>query len=125
MTCGVPIVAAGDADPMALAAEIERWFADWKGKGARTAPPDFGKPKAPKGITAEQVAVMERETAQLDREIKVAEQSFGPDHMQLVFARGYVAKLLENERILRWLTNHQPDVLAEFRKITEMEAAPA
>jgi len=83
------------------------------------------KPKAPKGITAEQVAVMERETAQLDREIKVAEQSFGPDHMQLVFARGYVAKLLENERILRWLTNHQPDVLAEFRKITEMEAAPA
>lgn len=44
------IVAAGDADPMALAAEIERWFADWKGKGARTAPPDFGKPKAPKGV---------------------------------------------------------------------------
>jgi len=45
--------------------------------------------------------------------------------MQLVFARGYVAKLLENERILRWLANHQPDVLAEFRKITEMEAVPA
>ncbi len=83
------------------------------------------KPKAPKGLTAEQIAVMERETSQLDREIKVAEQSFGPDHMHLVFARGYVAKLLGNVRIVRWLSNYQPDMLAEFRKIAEMEAAPA
>ena len=43
------IVAVGDADPMALAREIEQWFGDWKGKGPRTSAPDFGKPQAPAG----------------------------------------------------------------------------
>lgn len=43
------IVAVGDADPMVLAGEIERWFADWKGKGKKTEAPDFGKPQAPAG----------------------------------------------------------------------------
>lgn len=43
------IVAVGDADPMALAGEIEQWFSDWKGKGTKTAAPDFGTPKAPAG----------------------------------------------------------------------------
>jgi hypothetical protein len=84
-----------------------------------------GAPKAVKGLSAEQMALMERETAQLDREIKVAEQSYGPDHLQLVLARGYVAKLLTNTRVFRWLEHHQPDVLAEFRKIAEAESAAA
>lgn len=44
------IVAVGDADPMTLAREIEQWFGDWKGKGPRTAAPDFGKPTAPAGV---------------------------------------------------------------------------
>lgn len=83
------------------------------------------KPKAVKGLSAEQVTLMERETAQLDREIKVAEQSYGPDHLRLVLARGYVAKLVANARISRWLQQHQPEVLAEFRKIAEADTAAA
>lgn len=82
-------------------------------------------PKAVKGLSGEQIALMERETAQLEREIKVAEQSYGPDHLQLVLARGYVAKLLANTRVSRWLEQHQPDVLAEFRKIAEADSAAA
>lgn len=30
----VVIVAVGDADPMMLATQIEKWFGDWRGKGA-------------------------------------------------------------------------------------------
>jgi hypothetical protein len=82
-------------------------------------------PKAVKGLSAEQVALMERETAQLDREIKVAEQSYGPDHLRLVLARGYVTKLISNARVARWLQQHQPEVLAEFRKIAETDIAAA
>lgn len=83
------------------------------------------KPKAVKGLSAEQVALMERETAQLDREIKAAEQSYGPDHLRLVLARGYVAKLVANARVARWLQQHQPEMLTEFRKIAETDIAAA
>ncbi len=43
------IVAVGDIDPMQLAAEVERWFGDWKGVGPATPAPDFGDPVAPAG----------------------------------------------------------------------------
>lgn len=83
------------------------------------------KPKIVKGLSADQVALMERETTQLDREIKVAEQSFGADHLRLVLARGYVGKLVSNARVSRYLAQHQPEVLAEFRKIAEAASAAA
>lgn len=84
-----------------------------------------GAPKVVKGLNADQMALMERETAQLDREIKAAEQSYGPDHLQLVLARGYVAKIVANNRVSRWLERHQPDVLAEFRKLAEADSVAA
>ncbi|WP_369027182.1 M16 family metallopeptidase [Qipengyuania sp. RANM35] len=43
------IVAVGDIDPMQLAAEVEKYFGDWKGSGPSRPAPDFGDPKAPKG----------------------------------------------------------------------------
>ena len=84
-----------------------------------------GAPKVVKGLNADQMALMERETAQLDREIKAAEQSYGPDHLQLVLAQGYVAKIVANNRVSRWLERHQPDVLAEFRKLAEADSVAA
>ena len=84
-----------------------------------------GRPKSVKGLTPQQVALMERETAQLDREIKIAEQSYGPNHLQLVLARGYVAKLLANVRVSHWLEQRQPEVYAEFKRLTEADSAAA
>ena len=43
------IVVAGDADPAQLEQMIEKWFANWKVAGARTATPSFGDPVAPAG----------------------------------------------------------------------------
>ncbi|UOR08634.1 insulinase family protein [Qipengyuania flava] len=43
------IVAAGDMDPLQLAAEIEKWFGDWQGEGPAVPAPDFGDPVAPAG----------------------------------------------------------------------------
>ncbi|WP_421992147.1 M16 family metallopeptidase [Qipengyuania sp.] len=47
------VVAAGDMDPMQLAAEIEKWFGDWQGEGAHVPAPDFGDPIAPAGANPE------------------------------------------------------------------------
>jgi ParB-like chromosome segregation protein Spo0J len=78
-----------------------------------------------KGLTDEQVALMEREASNLEREFKIAEQSYGTDHLDLVLAKGYLAKLLRNARATRFLNNHHQEILNEFRKVADMESAPA
>jgi hypothetical protein len=83
------------------------------------------RPKVVRGLTAEQVALMERESANLEKQFKLVEQSYGTDHLDLVLAKGYLAKLLGNAHVLRYLEQHQHEILAEFRRITEMETTMA
>ena len=83
------------------------------------------KPKQVKGLSHEQMALMERESGQLNREMKVAEQSYGADHLHLVLARGYLARLLGNARVVRYLAQQRPEFLAEFQKIAEMDSVAA
>ncbi|MEZ2354863.1 plasmid partitioning protein RepB C-terminal domain-containing protein [Caballeronia sp. RCC_10] len=61
--------------------------------------------RRPRRIAAsqEQIARMEREMNNLQGRYKLAEQSFGQDVLNLVLARGYLAKLLENEEVMRYL----------------------
>lgn len=83
------------------------------------------RPKVVRGLTADQLALMERESANLEREFKVAEQSYGIDHLDLVLAKGYLCKLLANERVEHYLAQHQQEILSEFKKIAEMETTLA
>lgn len=46
------VVIVGDADPMVLAALVERYFGDWKGPANPAPDPDFGEPRAPRGADA-------------------------------------------------------------------------
>ena len=39
--------------------------------------------------------------------------------MNLVLAKGYLAKLLENDEVSRYIQNAQPDVFSEFVTIVE------
>ena len=83
------------------------------------------KPKALRGLTEDQMALMERESANLEREFKIAEQSYGTDHLDLVLASGYLAKLLSNARVVRYLAQHEQEILAEFQRIAEMKKTAA
>src|SRR3954471_3212554 len=80
-------------------------------------------PKRVRGLTDDQIALMEKESISLDREFKIAEKSYGTDHLDLVLANGYLGKLLGNARIVRYLAQHHRDILTEFQKMTETEAA--
>jgi hypothetical protein len=86
---------------------------------------DRHKPKIVKGLTADQIALMERESANLEREFKMVEHSYGEDHLDLVLAKGYLAKLLANALVVRYLAQHQQEILSEFQKIAELEATAA
>ena len=82
-----------------------------------------GRRKILKGLTSEQIALMERESASLDREFKMVEQTYGADHLDLVLAIGYVNRLLSNARIVRYLAHHHSDILGEFQKIVDVPQA--
>src|ERR1700685_3493561 len=79
------------------------------------------KPKVVRGLSDEQLTRMERESASVERDFKMIEQSYGADHLDLVLAKGYLAKLLGNARVVRYLAQHQQDILGAFQKIAEME----
>jgi ParB-like chromosome segregation protein Spo0J len=83
------------------------------------------KPKQVKGLTEEQVALMERESVNLEREFRIAEQCYGIDHLDLVLVNGYLGSLLGNARVVRYLAQHQREILAEFQKLAEMRSAAA
>lgn len=82
-----------------------------------------GRQKVIRGLTDEQISVMEREAEALDREFKMIEQSYGADHLDLVLATGYVRRLLGNVRVVRHLAQHHADLLSEFQKIAELQKA--
>ncbi|TRW95890.1 plasmid partitioning protein RepB C-terminal domain-containing protein [Candidatus Methylobacter oryzae] len=71
------------------------------------------------GITPEQIAKMEREMSNLLGQYKLVEQNYGEDVLNLVLAKGYLSKLLENEHVVRYLHTHHPGVLVEFENIVQ------
>ena len=79
--------------------------------------------KPSRGLTDDQLALMERESATLDREFRIIEKDYGRDHLVLTLAVGYVRSLLGNARTVRYLAQYHPMILAEFQKITEFQAA--
>jgi hypothetical protein len=83
---------------------------------------DGERPKKLTGISKEQIAKMEREMGNLQAQYKSVEQSYGRDVLNLVLARGYLVRLLENKAVSRCLTDQCPDVLAEFESIVKMAA---
>jgi ribosomal protein S15P/S13E len=81
------------------------------------------KAKAVKGLTPEQIALMEAESANLQRHFKVIEQDYGADHLDLVLATGYVSRLLGNARVVGYLAQHHAEILAEFQKLNDLQQA--
>jgi hypothetical protein len=80
---------------------------------------------AKRGLTDEQVALMERESVNLEREFRIAEKAYGTDQLDAVLINGYVRKLLSNARVVRYLAQHHGEILAEFQKLSESETAAA
>jgi RepB plasmid partitioning protein len=77
-----------------------------------------------KGLSDRQAGLMEKEQATLERELRLAEKSYGADHLDLVLAKGYLGKLLRNAQVVRYLVQHNSEIMVEFRRIIEVDAAP-
>jgi RepB plasmid partitioning protein len=83
------------------------------------------KPKRVKGLSGAQIALMEQESVNLEREFKIAEKSYGTDHLDLVLIIGYLGKMIGNARVVRYLAQHHHEILVEFQKVAGTEAGAA
>jgi hypothetical protein len=82
------------------------------------------KPKRIRGVTPEQMAIMEREMSNVEGQFKILEHSYGRDVLNLVLVKGYLTRITSNEAVIRFLTRNYPDLLREFASIvntTSME----
>jgi ParB-like chromosome segregation protein Spo0J len=83
---------------------------------------DLARPDCPKkigGISAEQMAKMEREMGNLQRDFKAIESSYGEDIFDLVISSGFIAKIISNPAIERYLQRYHSEILDEFRSVAE------
>lgn len=80
---------------------------------------DGKKPQKLTGVTQEQMSRMEREMANLQGQYKLVEQTYAEDVLNLVLARGYLAKLLDNKSVVRYIKQRRPEVLEQFEVIVE------
>ena len=68
-------------------------------------------------MTREQAELMKSEMANLQKNIKLVEGAHGPDHLRLVVAGRFVERLLQNDRLARYLDRNHGEILSEFRQI--------
>jgi len=77
------------------------------------------KPKEVGGLAPEEVSRMEREMDSLSQDFKLIEETHGRNVLNLVLVARYLKKLIDNARVVRYLSQHYPELLAEFQKIAE------
>lgn len=82
-----------------------------------------GRKRRPRGLTDDQIKLMQSESENVDRQFKLIEERYGSDNLDLVLAIGYVGALLGNARVVRHLAQHHGSILAEFQKIADLPNA--
>ncbi|MBC8752282.1 ParB-like chromosome segregation protein Spo0J [Paraburkholderia sp. WC7.3g] len=68
---------------------------------------------------AEQLAHLERELATLQTTVAQTDERYGIEHLHLTVSAAYIATLVSNERVSRWLKDHHPDFATQFETISQ------
>ena len=79
------------------------------------------EPKQKKGMTREEIGKLEAEMETLERDLKAVERTYGDNMLNLTLARGYVKKLLDNAKVVRFLNGNYGDILSEFETLAAAE----
>ncbi|CAB3795261.1 hypothetical protein LMG28614_04137 [Paraburkholderia ultramafica] len=67
---------------------------------------------------ADQLMKLEQELATLQTTVAQTDERYGIEHLHLTVSAAYVAKLLDNECVSRWLSEQHPDFSAQFKTIS-------
>lgn len=80
------------------------------------------EPKRVKGLSAEEIARMEREMESLERDFRIFQDEYGQNTLHLGAAQRYVRKLLDNVKVKRFLQQRQPEILDELNELAALES---
>ena len=80
------------------------------------------KPKDLQGLSPEDASRMEREMDSLGRDLRLIEDSHGRNVLNLVLVVGYLKKLLDNARVVRYLSQNYAEILSGFQKVAETKS---
>jgi hypothetical protein len=89
---------------------------------AATRQADLANPKRIKkvaGLTRTEIATIERETYEVQEDFKRIENCYGVDALLLVVTARYLARLIANPEIERFLENRYPTVHRDFQVICD------
>jgi len=75
------------------------------------------QPEQPKGDPLEQIVKLEREMSQVQEKYKHAEENYGSELLNLVVAKGYLKKLMENEAVRSYVARHAFEILEQFELV--------
>jgi len=73
------------------------------------------------GLSAEELANMKREMESLEKDFKAVKAGFTENMMCLTCARGYIKKLLNNAKVVKFLNAHFSDIISGFKDIAATE----
>jgi hypothetical protein len=79
------------------------------------------EPKTKEGMSPEDIARLEAEMESLEHDLKAVEESYGDDVLNLTCARGYIKKLLDNAKVVRFLNGNYRDIFSQFETIAAAE----
>jgi hypothetical protein len=62
---------------------------------------------------------MRREMESIEKEFTLTEETYGKNVLDLELYRSYLSKLLDNARVVRFMSSHHGELLATLTKIVE------
>lgn len=80
------------------------------------------EPKKKEGMTREEIAKLEQEMESLEHDLKAIEQTYGENMLNLTCARGYIKKLIDNAKVVRFLNTNFSDIFSEFESLAAAES---
>jgi hypothetical protein len=72
-------------------------------------------------MSPEDIARLEAEMESLEHDLKAVEESYGDDVLNLTCARGYIKKLLDNAKVVRFLNGNYRDIFSQLETIAAAE----
>ncbi|MDP1826601.1 MAG: plasmid partitioning protein RepB C-terminal domain-containing protein [Archangium sp.] len=79
-------------------------------------------PRKIPGVKPEDLARLEHETRVQEKDFRVLDETYNEQVMALTIARGYLRPLIDNGRVVRYLSQNRREFLTEFQRIVESTA---
>lgn len=93
-----------------------------------TAKEQLVDPESPKkipGVKAEDLSRLEHEVRVQEKDFRMLDETYNEHVMALTIARGYLRTLLDNGRVVRFLSQNFREFLTEFQRLVESTALDA